>query len=91
MLKLPKSHERTFDQLEFTRAISKLKSSYHIIPKEKIEEINSISPDIRSNDGYYGMTFDEARYRESIRNLRNGYYTLTNETINRVKELAKSI
>lgn len=91
MLKLPKSYERTFDQLEFTRAISKLKSSYHILPNEKIDEINSISPDIRSNEGCYGMTFDEARYRESIRNLRNGYYTLTNETIGRVKELAKSI
>ena len=89
MLKLPKSHKRTFDQLEYSRAINKLESSYHVLSGEKIEEIHRISPDIQSNEPYYNMTFDQARYSESIRNLKNAYYTLPSEYIERVKVLAK--
>jgi hypothetical protein len=91
MLKLPKSHERTFDQVEYSRAINKLKSSYYVLSNEKIDEIHKLSPDIQTNESYYNMTFDQARYAESIRNLKNAYYTLTNESIERVKELTKSI
>lgn len=91
MLKLPKSYEQTFDQLEYSRAINKLKSSYYVLPNEKIDEIHNLSPDIQSNEFYYNMTFDQARYTESIRNLKNAYYTLPVESIERVKVLAKSI
>lgn len=91
MLKLPKSHKRTFDQLEYARAIKLLDKAYYILAQEKIDEIHSLSPDIISNEPYYGMTFDEARYSESIRNLRNSYYTLPQEAIDRVKVLANSL
>ncbi len=91
MLKLPKSYEQTFDQLEYSRAINKLKSSYYVLSNEKIEEIHKLSPDIRSNESYYNITFDQARYNESIGNLKNAYYTLPSESIERVKVLAKDL
>ncbi len=91
MLKLPKSYEQTFDQLEYSRAINKLKSSYYVLSNEKIEEIHNLSPDIRSNESYYNITFDQARYNESIGNLKNAYYTLPSESIERVKVLAKDL
>lgn len=91
MLKLPKSHERTFDQLEYSKAIKLLNKSYYTLSQEKIDEIHLLSPDIISNEPYYGMTFDEARYSESIRNLRNSYYILPQESIDRVKVLANSL
>ena len=91
MLKLPKSHKRTFDQLDYARAIKKLESSYYSLSNEEIEEIKGLSPDIQSNLPYYGMTFDEAKYAEAIRNLRHGYYTLSPEITDRVRALAKDL
>lgn len=91
MLKLPKSHKRTFDQLDYARAVKKLESSYYMLSNGKIEEIKRLAPDVPSNLPYYGMTFDEAKYAEAIRNLRHGYYTLPSETTDRVRALAKDL
>lgn len=91
MLKLPKPHKRTFDQLEYSRAIDLLGKSYYTISQEKIDEIHLLAPAIISNEAYYGMTFDEARYSETISNLTNSYYILPQESIDRVKVLANSL
>ena len=91
MLKLPKSHKRTFDQIEYSKSIDLLEKSYYTLSLEKIEEIHSLSPDIISNKSYRGMTPDEARYFKLMDNLRNSYYTLPQETIDKVRRLANSL
>lgn len=91
MLKLPKSHKRTFDQIEYSRAINLLDRSYHTLSRDKIDEIGILSPYIALSEPYYGMTFDEARYSQSIKNLRNSYYSLSQDKIDRVKALAKDL
>jgi|688.fasta_scaffold1266787_2 hypothetical protein len=94
MLKLPKYHKLTFDQLEYVDALKKLKAAYHVLPQEEIDEVNRLAPSVSSDNRKYGqseLTFDNSYYLESISKLKNGYYILPTDITNRICTLAKSI
>lgn len=94
MLKLPKYHKLTFDQLEYVEALRKLKAAYHVLPQEKIDEVNRLAPSMFLDKPQYELselTFDNANYLESISKLKNGYYILPTGITNRICALSKSI
>lgn len=92
MLKLPKYSQLTFDQREYVDALRKLETSYHVLPQEKIDEINVISSSIPSrNTKYHDLTFDVNQYLESILKLKRWYYILPLGIINQIITLGKNI